>query len=157
VIATNVPRRYASLVAREGLNPLDSLPESAQQLMAPLPVEIDLSLPAYQSMMKMMGSDGNHGMMSGENMAKAQALKDATMAHFILLNRPRQTTFLHLNGSYHSDNYEGIYWFVQQSNPETSVKIISCVSQQDINQLETEYAGTADYIFVLPDDMTKTY
>ena len=157
VIATNVPRRYASLVARQGLTQLDSLPDSAQELMVPLPVEVDLSLPGYQSMMKMMGSNEAHGMMSGENMAKAQALKDATMAHFILLNRTQKTTFLHLNGSYHSDNYEGIYWFIQQSNPETSIKTISCVSQQDISQLETKHEGIADYIFVLPDDMTKTY
>ena len=156
VIATNVPRRYASLVAHEGLNRLDSLPESTQELMVPLPLEVDLSLPAYQSMMQMMGSGANHGTMSGENMVNAQALKDATMAHFILLNRTQQTTFLHLNGSYHSDNYEGIYWFIQQSSPETSVKTISCVSQQDISQLENKYEGVADYVVVLPDDMTKT-
>ncbi len=157
VIATNVPRRYASLVAREGLNRLDSLPDSAQELMVPLPLEVDLSLPGYQAMMKMIGSNANHGTMSGENMANAQALKDATMAHFILLNRTQQTTFLHLNGSYHSDNYEGIYWFIQQSSPETSIKTISCVSQQDISQLETKYQGVADIVIVLPDDMTKTH
>ncbi len=157
VIATNVPRRYASLVAREGLNRLDSLPKSAQELMVPLPVEVDLFLPGYQSMMTMMGSGANHGMMSGENMASAQALKDATMAHFILLNRTQKTTFLHLNGSYHSDNYEGIYWFIRQSSSETSIKTISCVAQQDISQLKVEYEGIADYILVLPDDMTKTY
>ncbi len=157
VIATNVPRRYASLVAREGLDRLDSLPDSAQELMAPLPIAVDFSLPGYQSMMKMMGGNANHGMMSGENMVNAQALKDATMAHFILLNRTRQTTFLHLNGSYHSDDYEGIYWFIQQNSPETSIKTISCVAQQDISQLETQHKGKADIIVVTPDDMTKTY
>ncbi len=157
VIATNVPRRYASLVAREGLNRLDSLPNSVKELMTPLPIAVDLSLPGYQSMMQMMGSGANHGMMSGENMVNAQALKDATMAHFILLNRTQQTTFLHLNGSYHSDNYEGIYWFIQQSSPETSVKTISCVAQQDISQLETKHRGISDFIIVLPSDMTKTY
>lgn len=157
VIATNVPRRYASLVAREGLTRLDSLPDSTKELMVPLPLEVDLSLPGYQTMMKMMGSNANHGMMGGENMVKAQALKDATMAHFILLNRTQQTTFLHLNGSYHSDNYEGIYWFIQQSNPETIIRTVSCVSQQNISQLETKYKGVADVIIVSPDDMTKTY
>lgn len=157
VIATNVPRRYASLVARAGLERLDSLPIEAKGLIVPLPMEVDLSLPGYQTMMKMMGSNANHGMMSGENMAKAQALKDATMAHFILLNRAEQTTFFHLNGSYHSDNYEGVYWFIQKNSPETLIKTISCVSQQDVNQLEDEHRGSADIIITIPNDMTKTY
>ncbi len=157
VIATNVPRRYASLVAREGLNRLDSLPDNAKVLMAPLPLKIDLSLPSYQAMMEMMGGNTSHGTMSGESMVQAQALKDATMAHFILLNRTRPATFLHLNGSYHSNNYEGIYWFIQQNSPETSIKTINCVSQQDVTQLEAKYKGAADITVVVPDDMTKTY
>ncbi len=157
VIATNVPRRYASLVARGGLEPLDSLPSRAKELMTPLPLRVNFSLPGYQAMMKMMGSNANHGTMGGESMVEAQALKDATMAHFILLNRTQQTTFLHLNGSYHSDNYEGIYWFIQQSSPETIVKTISCISQEDINQLSSTSKGVADIVVVLPNDMTKTY
>ncbi|MGB3850016.1 MAG: ChaN family lipoprotein [Tunicatimonas sp.] len=157
VIATNVPRRYASLVAREGLSRLDSLSADAQELMAPLPLAVDLSLPGYQKMTKMMGGGASHGTMSGENMANAQALKDATMAHFILLNRGRQATFFHLNGSYHSDNFEGIYWHIKQRSPEAEIRTISCVSQQKASELEEKYLGIADIIIVVPDDMTKTY
>lgn len=95
--------------------------------------------------------------MNAENMAHAQAIKDATMAHFILLNLPKETTFLHFNGSYHSDHYEGIYWYIRQASPELTIKTISCVSQSDITQLEDENIGIADFIITLPDDMTKTY
>lgn len=156
-VATNVPRRYASLVAREGLSRLDSLSGAAQELMAPLPIEVDLSLPGYQRMLDMMEGASGHGGMNAENMAYAQAVKDATMAHFVLLNLPRETTFLHFNGSYHSDNYEGIYWYIQQAGPELIVETISCVSQSDITRLEDENVGIADFIIALPDDMTKTY
>ncbi len=156
-VATNVPRRYASLVAREGLSRLDSLSGAAQELMAPLPIEVDLSLPGYQRMLDMMEGASGHGGMNAENMAYAQAVKDATMAHFVLLNLPRETTFLHFNGSYHSDNYEGIYWYIQQASPELIVETISCVSQSDITRLEDENVGIADFIIALPDDMTKTY
>ena len=38
----------------------------------------------------------------------AQASKDATMAYFISENLKPNHTFIHYNGSYHSDNYEGI-------------------------------------------------
>lgn len=156
-VATNIPRRYASLVAREGLARLDSLSEPAQNLMAPLPIEVDLTLPGYQNMVDMMGGNSGHGGMSGENMARAQAIKDATMAHFILLNLPRETTFLHFNGSYHSDRYEGICWYIKQASPEVDIRTISCVSQDNINQLNEESIGLADFVIVLPDDMTKTY
>ena len=156
-VATNIPRRYASLVAREGLARLDSLPEASKELIAPLPIEVDLSLPSYQAMLDMMGSGAGHAGMTAERMASAQAIKDATMAHFILLNLPKETTFLHFNGSYHSDNFEGIYWYIQQASPELLVKTISCVYQSDITQLDEEHTGVADYVIVLPEDMTKTY
>ena len=156
-IATNIPRRYASLVAREGLARLDSLPGAAKELIAPLPIEVDLSLPGYKGMLDMMGGASGHGGMNAENMANAQAIKDATMAHFILLNLPKETTFLHFNGSYHSDNFEGIYWYIRQASPDLNVKTISCVPQADITQLEEENTSVADFIIVLPNDMTKTY
>ena len=41
------------------------------------------------------------------HLAEAQAMKDATMAHFILKNWEPGKTFLHFNGSYHSDNFQG--------------------------------------------------
>ena len=167
LVATNIPRRYASLVAREGLAMLDSLPNAAKELIAPLPIEVDLSLPGYRSMLDMMGGrphgggsghgGSSHGGMSAENIVQAQAIKDATMAHFILLNLPKKTTFLHFNGSYHSNNFEGTYWYIQRASPDLQIKTISSVSQADISQLEEDNYGLADFIFVVPDDMTKTY
>ena len=47
------------------------------------------------------------------NLPKAQAAKDATMAHFILKNFDPNKLFLHFDGSYHSDNYEGIVWWIK--------------------------------------------
>lgn len=158
-IATNIPRRYASLVAREGLNALDSLPSEAQSYIAPLPVEVDLELPAYKNMLSMMGGHGNesHGTMNGENMVKAQAIKDATMAHFILQNLEENSVFVHFNGSYHSDNFEGIYWYLKQAKPDLKVVTISNVEQEDITNWNEELENVADYIISIPADMTKTY
>jgi len=91
VIATNVPRRYAKIVFREGIEALDLLPQEDQQWIAPLPMPFDINLPGYKAMMD-MGMGGH----SGENFPKA---------------------FVHFNGSYHSDNYEGILWYLQQEQP----------------------------------------
>ncbi len=157
VVATNIPRRYASLVSRKGIAQLDSLTDQAKNWIAPLPVEIDTTLPSYQKMLNMMGGNGGHGGMSGEKMVQAQAIKDATMAHFIQQNIKGEEIFLHLNGSYHSDNFEGIYWYLQQQSPDLNIKTISCVEQAKLDSLLEENQQVADFIIVTPSDMAKSY
>lgn len=150
-IATNVPRRYASLVFREGLSGLDSLSDEAKKWMAPLPIEVDLELPGYKAMLEMgMG----HG---GTNIVESQALKDATMAFFILENRSRGDVFVHFNGTYHSNNFEGIYYYLKKADPNLNIVTIASVEQQDLDSLEEEYLNVADFTLVIDEDMTKTY
>lgn len=157
-IATNIPRRYASLVARSDINSLEQVDKQAKQWIAPLPIEIDLELPGYKKMLDMAqhGQHG-HGGIKPENMAKAQAIKDATMAHFILKNWQQGKTFIHFNGSYHSDKFEGIAWYLKKQNPSLKIVTISSVEQADISKLTTENKGLADYVVAIPEDMTKTY
>lgn len=54
-IATNIPRRYASVVHYGGYEALESLPEEAQRYMAPLPMVYDPEVDCYKNMLKMMG------------------------------------------------------------------------------------------------------
>lgn len=156
VVATNVPRRYASLVSRQGLDQLDSLSPAAKQWIAPLPVEVDLNLPSYQSMLTMMEGTAAHGNHQGESIVQAQALKDATMAYFIHEYLPGKGLFLHVNGSYHSDHFEGIYWYLKQQS-EVTIKTVSCIEQPNLDSLATADKKLADFVIVTPDDMTKTY
>ncbi|MGC9342009.1 MAG: ChaN family lipoprotein [Bacteroidales bacterium] len=152
-IATNIPRRYANMVSKQGFESLNELTDEAKELMAPLPIPYDPEVPAYKKMMEMsMG----HG-MANENFPKAQAIKDATMAHFILENFEEGMHFIHFNGSYHSDNYDGIIWYVNEYRPGLNIKTITTVSQDDIYSLEEKNAAKADFIIVVPSDMTKTY
>lgn len=153
VIASNMPRRYANLVYRKGINALDSLPEEAKKWIAPLPIEVDLELPGYKSL---MASDNNHaGSGNPENMAKSQAVKDATMAHFILKNK--KGTILHFNGAYHSKNDEGIIWYLKKANSSLKTVTIHTVEQDTIDKLEESNKNAADFIICVPNDMTKTY
>ncbi|MEK6482160.1 ChaN family lipoprotein [Catalinimonas sp. 4WD22] len=158
-IATNIPRRYASLVSREGLDSLKNISKEAQNYIAPLPIAFDVNLPAYQNMLQMMGGHRNnaHGGMNAENMVKAQAIKDATMAHFILQNLEENSTFVHFNGSYHSDHFEGIYWYLKQAKPELDIVTLSSVEQEDVNRWNEELDSLASYVISIPADMTKTY
>ncbi|MBL7749008.1 MAG: ChaN family lipoprotein, partial [Chitinophagaceae bacterium] len=150
-VATNIPRKYASLVARGGFEKLDSLPSIEKTWIAPLPIAYDAELPGYKKMIEMMGGHG------GANLPKAQAIKDATMAHFILQHYKTGHLFIHYNGAYHSDNYEGILWYLQQKQPSLKYATISTVSQKDIHSLLAENKGKADYIICVDEDMTNTY
>lgn len=150
-IATNIPRRFASLVFKNGFEALDKLSNEEKSWMAPLPFKYDAALPGYSKMIQEMGGHG------GENLPKAQASKDATMAHFINKNRKENSLFIHYNGSYHSDNFEGINWYLKQENPTIKIVTIATVSQNDISKLEPEYFGKANFIIVIDEDVTKTY
>lgn len=151
LVATNIPRRYASLVYNKGLGALTDLSDEAKNWIAPIPVEVDLSLPGYASIME---AAQGHG---GENLPKSQAVKDATMAHFTLKYFSDGSRFLHLNGSYHSDNYEGIVWYLQQQNPDLRILTITTIEADDVTDLATINTTKADFTIVVPSRMTKTY
>ena len=150
-IATNIPRRYASLVSKKGFEALDSLSALEKTWMAPLPMDYDAQLPGYVKMVEMMGGHG------GANMPKAQATKDATMAYFILQNFKPGSLFIHYNGAFHSDNYDGINWYLKRKQPELKYATITTVSQKNIKELLAENKGKADYIICVDEDMTNTY
>ena len=150
-VATNIPRRYASMVYKGGFEVLDSLSDREKSWMAPLPMAFDADLPTYQKILEMMGGHGS------QTLVMAQATKDATMAHFIMENMKRNSIFIHYNGAYHSDFHEGIVWYIKQAKPETAIVTFSTVLQDDISKLEDEHLGKADYILVVDEDMTRTY
>lgn len=151
VIASNVPRRYANLVYRKGISSLDSLPPLAKEWIAPLPIAIDLELACYKNMIASMGGHSAAG--SAENMARSQAVKDATMAHFILKNKGRK--IYHVNGAYHSQSGEGIIWYLRNSGLTTAT--MQVIEQESVDELEDKNKKLGDYIVVVAKDMTKTY
>jgi uncharacterized iron-regulated protein len=152
-IATNIPRRYANLVSKKGFEGLDSISDLAKKYFAPLPMPYDPELPCYKNMLNMMGGMEH----ANTNLPKAQASKDATMAHFINENMKENSIFLHFNGTYHSDNYESIVWYLKKYNPELKVMTISTREYDDIANIAEEDIGVADFIIAVDADMTKTY
>lgn len=150
-IATNIPRRYASAVYKEGLGLLDSLSELGKQYIAPLPINVDTTLSTYRNMQSMAHGD------AGLRIVYAQSVKDATMAHFILKNMPGDGVFLHINGNYHSKKREGIVWYVEQQKPAMTITTIATVQQEQVTSLDSSHIDIADYILCVPEDMTKTH
>ncbi len=153
-VASNIPRRYASMVFRGGFEVLDTLTDEAKSFIAPLPVDFDIELPGYRNMLNMMAG---HGGEPNENFPKAQAIKDATMAWFIHQNFMDGKLFIHFNGSYHSDNYEGILWYLNRLNPDLNLMTIATIEAENSRRLPEEKVGVADYIIAVPPTMTKTH
>lgn len=152
-VATNIPRRYAALVNLKGFEGLEELSSEAKSYIPPLPVPYDPELPGYKAMLAM----GSPAMHRNDNLPKAQAIKDATMAWFIAQNFSEGKRFLHFNGSYHSDNRDGIVWYLNHYYPDLKIMTIATVEQEHLDSLNEAYSERADYILVVDQNVTKTY
>jgi uncharacterized iron-regulated protein len=157
-VASNIPRRYASVVSSGGFEALQNISPEGLKYIAPLPIEYDPDLPCYKDMLSMGSSIG--GPMAqkvSENLPKAQAIKDATMANSIVKYRQPSQTVIHYNGSYHSDRYMGIIWYLNKYQPGLKIATITTVLQDDIDRMNEESKGLADFVIVVPASMTRTY
>lgn len=150
-IATNIPRRYANMVYLRGETALDSIDAEAKKWIAPFPIKYDSTLKCYKEIFE------NAGGHNGQNLPKSQAYKDATMAYFILKGWGKGKTLLHFNGSYHSNNHQGIEWYLKQQNPDLKVMVISSTEQKDNLRLEESNLNIGDFIICTPATLTKTY
>jgi uncharacterized iron-regulated protein len=157
-VASNIPRRYASVVSAGGFEALQNVSPEGLKYIAPLPIEYDPELACYKDMLSMGSSIG--GTMGGkvsENLPKAQAIKDATMAKSIVNYLQKGQILLHYNGSYHSDKHMGILWYLNKYNPAIKSLTISAVLQDEIEKMSDENKGLADFVIVIPSSMTRTY
>jgi uncharacterized iron-regulated protein len=150
-IATNIPRRYANMVFKKGFEALDELTKKDKAWIAPLPIPFDSELPRYKQILIDLGDHAT------PELVKAQAMKDATMAHFIVENRKKKELFIHYNGRYHSDYHEGIVWYLKQKNADGKYITITTVEQDDVETLLDENKGVADFVICVDSDMTTTY
>lgn len=155
-VASNVQRKYASLLFKKGRKALDTLSLTIKSQMAPIHFIVDTTLSQYREVFTM---GGHMGANMGMNMVESQAFKDATMAQFILSNSGRKegSVHLHFNGAFHSDFHQGILWYVQQKQPNIRVLTISTVTQEDVRKLDEEHYGRADFIICVPESMTRTH
>lgn len=182
-VATNVPRRYASVVHKSGgLSALDKLSEEAKSFLPPLPIKYgEKEKVVYEKMFSFTRAGGMKmkkkkmskkteapvNMMQGKahakkmpdfsSIAQAQALKDASMAYFISKNYVEGKTFIHYNGSMHSDNFSGIILYLNKYKPNLKIVTITTCLQDNLSQLESEYKNKADFVICIDENMTTTY
>jgi len=154
-IATNIPRRYASMINAKGIDALKELSPEALAMIGPdLKKYFDPTVKAYAEMADNMGGHVPPNML---NIQTAQAAKDASMAHFSLKNFNTGNLLFHFEGSYHSNYGQGIIWWINKIQPGLVLKSITTVMQSEWNGMTIEEKTTiANYIIVVADNMTQT-
>ncbi len=156
VIATNVPRRYASVVKEKGLASLDSLSAEAKRYLPKLPIKYVENKNAQEGF-ALMGVLGKAKESKPQLMAQAQAIKDATMGWFIAQNLKKGEQMIHFNGTYHSDARNGIIPYLLEYRPKTTISTIRAVRQEEIDKIEKDYLGLADFYICITEDMNMSY
>ena len=164
VIASNVPRPYASAVSRTGLSALDKLSPAERANAAK---QIECPNDDYRKRFgEAMGShpsattgDAKEDAKAAEAMAQrfyeAQCVKDETMAESItnLLNgnEADKPFVVHVNGSFHSDYHEGTAARVTRRMPKARVKTVSVIAVDNLDAADgADKRDRADYlVFVL--------
>ena len=153
-IATNIPRRYASMLNKKGMDALKELsPEGLDMIGPDLETFFDPTVKAYAEMADKMGGHVPPNML---NIQIAQASKDATMAHFSLKNFKPGDFLFHFGGSYHSNYNQGIIWWINRIQPGINIKSITTVLQSEWDEMSKEDKNEiADYFIVVSDSMTR--
>jgi uncharacterized iron-regulated protein len=144
VIASNVPRRHASAVAKSGLAAVDSLaPGDRAHVAGDLRCPLDSYYKRFSETMNSHPVPGSEKLSAEERTAAteryyfAQCVKDETMAEAIAAGFDRQGgrrgTIVHYNGAFHSDFGGGVAARVLRRLPGRRVAIVSILPVKDID------------------------
>jgi len=140
VVGGNVPRRLASVVARGGLEALDSIPESDRPFVA-----AEHSCPRneyWERFRETMGDMSGHGMtLTPEQVQsmvwrtyEAQCVKDEAMAESIVAARAAHSTLvIHANGSFHSNYHLGTVERVKRRDRGARQLVVSFLPVEDLD------------------------
>lgn len=156
-VATNIPRRYANAVSSNGLECLENFSDEAKTYMPPLPIPYEADNSEMEEKFGAMMMFSRRSPEEMQLLAEAQALKDATMAWFIAKNMKEDSKFLHINGSMHSDNNEGILPYLLKYRPGTKTATVTARRQDEIDKIDPDYLGAADFYIVVPTDFPTSY
>ena len=152
-IATNIPRRYAAMINSYGMEALKKLSPEANAMIGP-DFEKYFDATVYDDMKDKMGG---HVPPTMDKIQMAQAAKDATMAHFSIINHKKGNLLFHLEGAYHSDYNRGIVWWINKIKPGFNIKTVTTVMESEWAEMSKEQKETiANYTIVVADNMTQT-
>lgn len=166
VVASNIPRPYASRVAREGLSSLEQLSaadrqHAARQIECPNDdyrkrvVAAINGHPTAKADRKQSEAERAAAAARNDRFYFAQCIKDETMAESVeqaLTAAPgARPLVIHLNGAFHSDYHAGIVPRLKRRLPDVRVKAVSIIPVDNLDLVDGRAERKrADYLaFVL--------
>jgi uncharacterized iron-regulated protein len=157
MIAANVPRRYASSVAKTGLTALDTLsPTERSWVAADLRCPRDAYFDRFAATMSGHAGSGSPKVAPEEQQQMteryyfSQCVKDETMAEAIAsgFDQYNRKLVVHVNGAFHSDFGQGTAERVRRRLSGRRVAVISVLPVKDLDVLAPagEDLARADYL-----------
>lgn len=158
VIAANIPRRYASQVARGGLSVLDALPANEKSWIAR-----QINCPHDDYFKRFVETVGSHPGSGSDNKSEAeqkaamdrfyhaQCVKDETMAESVAeahaATSGSKPLIIHYNGAFHSDYRLGTASRAKQRLPKSRIVVVSMVPVENLDNIDAgDYRKRADYV-----------
>ncbi len=139
LIAANAPFRYVTLVNKYGLDTLMLLSEQAKKAMAPIPY--NLASGAYAEKLKNLGKEDSDKKKKKREMPDSSKTKkydvipghslwDCTMAYSIFQYHKEHpdSKIFHLNGSFHTEEYFGIFQRLKEYDPNIKLLVITSIA-----------------------------
>jgi len=132
IVASNVPRRIASDVSKNGMPAIEKL-GSDDRAFAAREVQCPTSGDYYQRFGEAMG--GHEG--ANANFYFAQCVKDETMGESVATafqkNATGRVTIVHVNGAFHSDFGEGTADSARRRMPGRRIAVVSMLPVDDLD------------------------
>jgi uncharacterized iron-regulated protein len=155
VIAANMPRDIAMLIAQQGLAALEELPPEQRRHVA---AELDCPEDDYRTrfieeMTRQASADAHAHVHLGDaalqRYYEAQCIRDETMAESIAraLAGGAATPIVHMTGAFHTDFGDGLPVRLRRRVPAVSMFTLSSIAVPDLDAIDTAaHAGRADYL-----------
>lgn len=162
VVAANIPRRYASMISKLGLNALDSLSVEEKKFITKKHkvFEDEYKERFIQTMKNNMAHSSRmpKGMMMNlDRIYAAQCIKDDTMAESILQYQriPPRRKVIHFNGDFHSRKHLGTAQKIQILEPMLKIAVITPLMCEDEFTWKDEDLLEGEFLILLKEKISE--
>lgn len=140
VIASNIPRKFASIISKSGKDSLYKIEDIKHLFFEPV-VDLQSYKEKFFEFMSSIVPSSPMGNLNKENTYISQLFKDATMAGSIknFLDHHHNYTVLHLTGEFHSNYHLGIYPQLKKMMPDKKIATIAVVDSKDFDPFLADF------------------